>query len=123
MRARVNGWQYFWDMAEGMLTDMGCHYTDQMQWALGADATGPVEFEAEGKFPDPAKFCSDTPLTATARCAYANGVSGVLHQRGDFKNRYLRFVGDEGWIQVDDETEGFPTHIVNGSGSGSSAAR
>ncbi|MGA2660706.1 MAG: Gfo/Idh/MocA family oxidoreductase, partial [Verrucomicrobiota bacterium] len=28
--ARVNAWQYFWDTAEGVLTDMGCHYTDQM---------------------------------------------------------------------------------------------
>jgi predicted dehydrogenase len=103
--ARVNGWQYFWDMAEGMITDMGCHYTDQMQWALDTDRTGPTEFEASGEFPDPAKFCSDTPLTATARCRYANGVTGVMYQRGAFKDRYLRFIGDEGWIQVDDETD------------------
>jgi predicted dehydrogenase len=103
--ARVNAWQYFWDTAEGILTDMGCHYTDQMQWVLGKDATGPVEFEASGEFPDPAQFSSDTPLTAVARCKYANGVVGVMYQRGEFKDRYLRFIGDEGWIQVDDETD------------------
>jgi predicted dehydrogenase len=102
---RVNGWQYFWDTAEGILTDMGCHYTDQMQWTLGTDESGPVEFEASGQLPDPAKCCSDTPITATARCRYANGVAGVLYQRGEFKDRYIRYVGDEGWVQVDDETD------------------
>ncbi len=103
--ARVNAWQYFWDTAEGILTDMGCHYTDQMQWVLDRDHTGPVEFEAAGELPDPAKFFSDTPITATARCRYANGVEGVIYQRGDFGERYIRYIGDEGWIQVDDETD------------------
>ena len=103
--ARVNYWQYFWDTAEGVLTDMGCHYTDQMQWALGTDHTGPIEFETQAELPDPAKFCSDAPITAVARCKYANGVKGVMYQRGEFKDRYLRFIGDEGWIQVDDETD------------------
>jgi predicted dehydrogenase len=102
---RVNAWQYFWDTAEGVLTDMGCHYTDQMQWTLGTDNTGPVDFEAQGELPDPAKFCSDTPITGTARCKYPNGVEGVMYQRGEFKDRYLRYIGDEGWIQVDDETD------------------
>jgi predicted dehydrogenase len=108
--ARVNAWQYFWDTAEGMITDMGCHYTDLLQWAAAADTTGPVEFEAKGVFPDPAKFCSDTPLTAEARCRYASGLEGVLYQRGAFAERYLRFIGDEGWIQVDDETDQVTAH-------------
>ncbi len=102
---RVNAWQYFWDTAEGVMTDMGCHYTDQMQWVLGTDQTGPVEFEAQGELPDPAKCCSDTPITAVGRCKYANGVIGVMYQRGAFKDRYIRYIGDRGWIQVDDETD------------------
>jgi hypothetical protein len=64
-----------------------------------------VEFEATGELPDPAKFCSDTPITATARCRYAGGVEGVIYQRAGFTDRYIRYVGDEGWIQVDDETD------------------
>lgn len=103
--ARVHNWQYFWDTAEGVLTDMGCHYTDQMQWVLGTDATGPVTFEAKGELPDPTKFCSETPLTAEARCRYANGVEGVMYQRAGFGDRYIRYIGDDGWIQVDDETD------------------
>ena len=102
---RVNGWRYFWDTAEGVMTDMGCHYTDQMQWALDADHTGPVEFEAKGALPDAARCCSDTPLSGIARCKYASGVTGMLYQRGAFKDRYIRYIGEDGWIQVDDETD------------------
>jgi predicted dehydrogenase len=102
---RVNSWQYFWDTAEGILTDMGCHYTDQMQWTLGTDDTGPVEFEMTAELPDSSMFMSDTPLTGTAKCRYANGVAGLIYQRAGFKDRYLRYIGDEGWIQVDDETD------------------
>ena len=102
---RVNNWQYFWDTAEGILTDMGCHYTDQMQWVLGTDDTGPLEFEAECEFPDPSKCSSDTPVTGVGRCKYANGIEGVMYQRNGFTDRYIRYIGDEGWIQVDDETD------------------
>jgi len=102
---RVYNWQYFWDTAEGILTDMGCHYTDQLQWTQGTDHTGPTEFEAQAELPDPTKYCSDTPITATGHCRYANGVTAVLYQRGAFKDRYLRYIGDQGWIQVDDETD------------------
>jgi hypothetical protein len=28
-----------------------------------------------------------------------------MYQRGEFKDRSLRYIGDEGWIQVDDETD------------------
>lgn len=102
---RVNSWQYFWDTAEGMVADMGCHYTDQLQWVLGTDDTGPVEFDSQGELPDPAKYCSDAPITAKMRAQYANGVTAMMYQRGEFKNRYIRYIGDEGWIQVDDDTD------------------
>lgn len=105
--ARVNAWTCFWDTGEGMHTDMGTHYTDQMQWVLGADTTGPVEFETHDLvWPDPARFMSETAISGTFRCRYANGVQAVLYQRGAFKDRYIKYIGDEGWIQVDDETDG-----------------
>lgn len=102
---RVNSWQYFWDTAEGMITDMGCHYTDQMQWVLGTDDTGPISFEGQAEFPDPAKAMSDTPISGEVRCRYRNGVEGVMYQRAGFTDRYIRYIGDEGWIQVDDQTD------------------
>lgn len=103
---RVNSWVCFWDTGEGMHTDMGTHYTDQMQWVLETDGTGPVEFEvADIVWPDPAQFMSETAISGTFRCRYANGVNGVIYQRGAFKDRYIRYIGDEGWIQVDDHTD------------------
>jgi predicted dehydrogenase len=103
---RVNGWPYFWDTGEGMHTDMGTHYTDQMQWVLGTDATGPVEFEAaEIVWPDPKTCMSETAISGLFKCRYANGVQGIIKQRGAFKDRYIRYIGEEGWIQVDDETD------------------
>jgi len=103
---RVNGWPYFWDTGEGMHTDMGTHYTDQMQWVLGTDDTGPVEFEATDLvWPDPKKFMSETAISGTFKYRYATGVQGVIYQRGEFKDRYIRYLGDQGWIQVDDETD------------------
>lgn len=100
--AHVNAWQYFWDTAEGILTDMGCHYTDMMQFALNTDDTGPVEYEGWAEFPEDAY--SETPIRGEVRCRYANGITAILQQRGGFTDRFIRFVGDEGWVQVDDET-------------------
>jgi predicted dehydrogenase len=104
--ARVQAWHSFWDTGEGMHTDMGTHYTDQMQWVLATDDTMPVEFWTEDiVWPDPVKFMSETAISGTFRCRYANGVHGVIYQRGSFKERYIRYIGDEGWIQVDDDTD------------------
>lgn len=108
---RVNNWTCFWDTGEGMHTDMGTHYTDQMQWVLGTDGTGPVEFETEDiVWPDQARFMSETAISGTFRCRYANGVNGVIYQRGGFNDRYIRYIGDEGWIQVDDATDIVTAH-------------
>jgi len=119
---RVNGWPYFWDTGEGMHTDMGTHYTDQMQWVLGTDDTGPVEFETSDLvWPDPKVHMSETAISGTFRCRYANGVTGVIYQRGSFKDRYIKFIGDEGWIQVDDETDvvtAEPKSILSAKGTG-----
>ena len=104
--SRVNGWPYFFDTGEGMHTDMGTHYTDQMQWVLGTDDTGPVEFEtADMVWPDPVKHMSEVAISGTFKSRYANGINGIIYQRGGFVDRYIRYIGDEGWIQVDDETD------------------
>jgi predicted dehydrogenase len=103
---RVNGWAYFWDTGEGMHTDMGTHYTDQMQWVLGTDDTMPVEFDTSDLvWPDPKQWMSDTAISGTFKCRYANGVQGILYQRKGFTDRYIRYIGDAGWVQVDDETD------------------
>ncbi|HPD14799.1 MAG TPA: Gfo/Idh/MocA family oxidoreductase [Planctomycetota bacterium] len=100
--ARVSGWNYFWDTGGGPIIGMGCHYTDLAQWALDRDDTGPVAYEGEATF-DPTAF-SETPVTADIRCTYADGVKIVLRSSGTFEARYIRFVGSDGWVQVDDQT-------------------
>ncbi|MHC1765532.1 MAG: Gfo/Idh/MocA family protein [Verrucomicrobiia bacterium] len=119
---RVDGgnWNYFWDTGEGPISGMGCHYTDQMQWALERDDTGPVEFEGQCTWPDPDRFMSETPVTAEVRCRYADGIVGAMYSRKEFADRYIRYIGDEGWIQVDDETNAVtaePKSILNLRGS------
>jgi predicted dehydrogenase len=37
-------WRRWWDYGGGDITNMGAHALDQVQWALGMDDTGPVEF-------------------------------------------------------------------------------
>ncbi len=106
VRARVAGWIWFWDTGEGIHSGMGVHYTDLMQWTLDRDDTLPVEYEATDLvWPDPKRFMSDLPLRGTFRCRYADGVECVLYQRGTFAERYIRFVGEHGWVQVDDHTD------------------
>jgi predicted dehydrogenase len=100
--ARVSGWNYFWDTGGGPIIGMGCHYTDIAQWALGRDDTGPVAYEGEATF-DHGAF-SETPVTADIRCTYADGAKIVLRSSGTFEARYIRFVGTDGWVQVDDQT-------------------
>lgn len=103
--AHVNNFMYFWDFSDGVITEMGCHYTDLMQFGLRTDHTGPVEFEGRAEFPDPKTTYSETPIRGEVRCRYSNGITGVMRQAGKFEDRYIRFVGDEGWIQVDDQTD------------------
>jgi len=100
--AYVSGWNYFWDVGGGPLIGMGCHYTDIVQWGLKRDDTGPVSYEGTATWNHNA--FSDTPVTADCRCTYADGVKIVLRSSGAFKDRYIRFVGTDGWIQVDDQT-------------------
>ncbi len=101
--ARMLGWQYFYDTADGMLTDMGAHYADISQWGHNSDDTGPIEYEGEATWDTTAM--SDTPITGEVRATYADGVKMVMVQKGAFKDRFIRFEGENGWIQVDDETD------------------
>lgn len=77
-----------------------------MQWVLGTDHTGPVEFEATDLvWPDPKKWMSETAVSGTFQSRYADGVQGIIYQRKGFTDRYIRYIGDRGWVQVDDETD------------------
>lgn len=50
---QLMGWMQWWDFSGGEMTNWGAHGVDQIQWALGASETGPVELwpleEGNGK--------------------------------------------------------------------------
>ncbi|MHC4741366.1 MAG: Gfo/Idh/MocA family protein [Planctomycetota bacterium] len=100
--ARFNGWNYFWDTGGGTIIAMGCHYTDIAQWGLDTDDTGPVHYKGTAEFV-PGNFY-DVPKSAEVTCTYADGRKLICLSRNQFADRFIKFVGDEGWIQVDDHT-------------------
>jgi len=100
--ARATGWPYFWDTGGGIMLDMGAHWTDMAQFVRQTDHTMPVEYEGEATF-DPKAF-SETPIRGEWRATYADGVKLSMRQTGGFDDRFIRFEGSEGWIQVMDGT-------------------
>ena len=101
---RVNGWRYVWDTGGGMVDGMGCHWTDLAQWAKQAEHTGPVKAEVEQVRWAPRKSLSEVPVSCRVALTYEDGVRCIMESKGKFEDRYIRFVGTDGWIQVDDAT-------------------
>ena len=89
------GWMRVRDYCEGMVTNWGTHLNDIAQWGNGTERTGPVEVEAKGKYPTEGLW--NVLLDFQAEFKYANGVK--LYYKVD--NPYVRFEGDQGWIQAD----------------------
>ena len=86
------------DYSGGQVTNTGHHATDIVQWALGMDGTGPVEFEnQEGTLWPPAGHLYTTAMKTDFRARYANGIEFVCRtQKPGFG---ARFEGTEGWVQ------------------------
>ena len=86
------------DYSGGKLTDIGAHFNDLAQWGNDSEMTGPIEYEGWGEFPKEGLFNTPTKYEVTA--TYADGVKMILHAE---LPRSVRFVGDEGWVSVDDD--------------------
>ncbi|MGC8642807.1 MAG: Gfo/Idh/MocA family protein [Isosphaeraceae bacterium] len=96
------GWRGYYDFDSGArLLDWGAHTVDLCQWANQADDTMPIDYE---------------PSANKITCHYANGVKLVLDflktpfgQRPGWVQHLgtcpVRFVGDEGWVEVGDSGE------------------
>jgi len=94
--------RWLYDYSGGQLTDLGAHFNDLAQWANGSQYTGPVEYEGRAEFPKDGLF--NTPMRFEVVATYADGVKMIYHDetepgRGPRGNK---FVGDEGWVSVDD---------------------
>lgn len=81
-------WRGYRDFGGGYITDWGAHMFDIVQWALGMDNSGPVQF-IPPKTPDAKSGLS---------FIYANGVK-VNHKKWGPGNA-IQFIGDKGKIEV-----------------------
>ncbi|MEM7790126.1 MAG: Gfo/Idh/MocA family oxidoreductase [Verrucomicrobiota bacterium] len=82
------GWRCYWDYGARKNGDWGAHHYDIVQWALGRDDTGPVEFIPAGH---------DGVPHHSYR--YADGLT-VWRDREPDAEHMIRFVGTEGEIRV-----------------------
>lgn len=82
------GWRNYRDFGGGYITDWGAHMFDIVQWALGMDDSGPIEFVP------PAKPLAEDGLYFR----YANGIR-VNHKNWGVTNG-IQFIGEEGTVEV-----------------------
>lgn len=86
------------DYSGGKLTDIGAHFNDLAQWGNDSELTGPIEYEGWAKFPKDGLF--NTPTNFEVIATYSDGVNMIMN---DKLPRAVKFVGDEGWVSVDDD--------------------
>jgi predicted dehydrogenase len=89
--------RYHLDYSGGQVTTIGAHSLDIVQWALGTDHTGPVEFEDLGAVWPPRGHLYSTAMKTAFRARYANGVELIC--RTQAPGFGARFEGTAGWIQ------------------------
>jgi predicted dehydrogenase len=95
------GWRCFWDYGSRKNGDWGAHHFDIIQWALGMDDSGPVEFIPKG--------FEGTPYQTHI---YASGTK-VLRNHPDMKGHMIRFIGEKGEVLVSrgDRLDTVPTSL------------
>jgi predicted dehydrogenase len=86
------------DYSGGQTTNFGAHSNDVVQWALGMDDTGPVEFSDRGAEFPPAGDLFNTATKVAFRARYANGIE--LDCFTDKRSFGARFEGSDGWLFV-----------------------
>jgi predicted dehydrogenase len=84
------------DYSGGQVTNTGAHSNDIVQWALGTDETGPVEFEDLGAVWPAKGHLYNTAMKTNFRARYANGVELIC--RTQDPGFGVRFEGTDGWI-------------------------
>ncbi|MEY3895537.1 MAG: hypothetical protein RLZZ214_1056 [Verrucomicrobiota bacterium] len=82
------GWRCYWEYGSRKSGDWGAHHFDIVQWALGRDHTGPVEFIPKGH-----------QGAEHHHYRYADGVT-VWRDKGPDKGHMIRFIGTKGEVLV-----------------------
>ena len=79
------GWQSIREYSGGLMTNWGAHGLDMVQWALGTDDTGPMEFDVPG-------VGENQPVTFR----YANGIVVKMHPDAKELIGGGHFIGETG---------------------------
>jgi hypothetical protein len=103
------GWISFTPYSGGEATGWGAHGLDQIQWALGTDATGPVEIWPESDRPlrpptyaQPEKVGRGNKLCSRAyRVSYRYASGVVVNLEDDGPGSGGEFVGERGRVWID----------------------
>ena len=80
------GWRCYWEYGNRKFGDWGAHHFDIVQWALGRDATGPVEFIPKGF--EGAEY---------HHYRYADGITVWRDKKPD-NGHMIRFIGTKGEV-------------------------
>jgi predicted dehydrogenase len=79
-------WRWYSEMGGGFTTDWGAHMFDIVQWGLGKDRSGPIEISPIG--------------TEYIKYVYDNGVVMTSEPFDEKLTQGVKFVGENGWIEV-----------------------
>jgi predicted dehydrogenase len=82
------GWRCYWEYGSRKFGDWGAHHFDIVQWALGRDDTGPVEFIPAGH-----------EGAEHHHYRYADGITVWRDKKPDH-GHMIRFIGTEGEVHV-----------------------
>lgn len=95
------GWRSYWEYGSRKFGDWGAHHFDIVQWALGRDDTGPVEFIPKGH-----------EGAEHHHYRYADGIT-VWRDKLPDKGHMIRFIGTKGEVLVSrDKVETSPAELV-----------
>lgn len=114
VRERCHGsFRYWYDYADGTISDWGAHHNDIVLWGLGLDRSGPVSVEGK-RLADPipggytaaseyqVDYVYDGGVTHRCQSTTVNGFDGsMLRQAAEGELPHgVKFIGDDGWIFV-----------------------
>lgn len=95
------GWRCYWEYGSRKFGDWGAHHFDIVQWALGRDETGPVEFIPKG-----------FEGAEHHHYRYADGIT-VWRDRKPNNDHMIRFIGTKGEVLVSrGKIETMPKELV-----------
>lgn len=104
--------RYNLDYSGGQVTNTGAHSNDIVQWALAADATGPIEFEDLGTVWPPPGHLYNTAIKSNFRARYANGIELIC--RTEDPGFGVRFEGSDGWVEYfSGKTSSEPASLID----------